>query len=269
MGYNEKIKKTPASIFPPLFFVALAIMITSLMDANRRSTFSALPLVPLIAIGWYLGRYSKKETGFIVGKRSDYLLAVLYPIIGIAYIAVLAFIAGKVDLSNNDWKKNATNLLLVTLSTCVVVLITEEGFFRGYLWAALKRSGLTQKYVLIFSSVAFMIWHISAISFDTGFNLSYWQIPIFLTNALLLGLNWGLLRLISGSVVVSSICHGIWNGLVYVFFGFGQTHQGALRITAGAIFGPENGVIGIMLNVTATIYLWRRASRADMLNGAS
>jgi len=41
-------------------------------------------------------------------------------------------------------------------------------------------------------------------------------------NATLIGLSWGLMRLISGSIIVTSVSHGVWNGMAYVLFGFGE-----------------------------------------------
>lgn len=75
-------------------------------------------------------------------------------------------------------------------------------------------------------------------------------------NATLLGAIWGLMRLRSGSVVVASLSHGVWNGLAYVLFGF-STKVGALGIENTALFGPEVGVIGLVLNSLFFIVLWR------------
>lgn len=59
-----------------------------------------------------------------------------------------------------------------------MVMITEEGFFRGCLWASLKRAGKSDRQVLILTSLAFSIWHVSAVSLDTGFDLPASEIPI-------------------------------------------------------------------------------------------
>lgn len=103
-----------------------------------------------------------------------------------------------------------------------MVMITEEGFFRGWLWASLKRAGKSDKQVLVWTTLAFVAWHISAISLDTGFDLPANEIPIFLVNATLLGAIWGLLRLVSGSVVVPAVSHAVWNAIDYPLFGFGE-----------------------------------------------
>ena len=56
---------------------------------------------------------------------------------------------------------------------------------------------------------------------STGFDLPRAQVPLFLVNAALMGAIWGALRLVSDSIVVSSVSHGLWNGLAYALFGYG------------------------------------------------
>ena len=75
-------------------------------------------------------------------------------------------------------------------------------------------------------------------------------------NAAVMGAIWGLLRVLSGSVIVASVSHGIWNGGAYVFFGFG-TKIGALGIKSTAIYGPEVGFLGLVLNLILCVAIWR------------
>ena len=101
-----------------------------------------------------------------------------------------------------------------------------------------------------------VIWHISAVSLDTGFDLPAAQIPIYLLNATVIGLIWGLLRHLSGSVLVCSVSHALWNGLDYPLFGFGDK-IGTLGITETAIYGPEVGFLGLSVNLVFAAALWR------------
>ena len=71
----------------------------------------------------------------------------------------------------------------------------------------------------------------------------------------LIGAAWGLMRSISGSVIVTSVSHGVWNGFTYTFFGFGP-EVGALGIKNTALFGPEVGVLGLALNTVFVLALW-------------
>jgi len=237
--------------------VILAIAITTTMDATGYSMFSALPLIPLFLLFWWGQKFSKAEIGFKWGKRKYYALALAYPVIVIPLLAIAALAGGAIDLSSTDWNKAMFNLFAMSVSTLIMVIITEEGFFRGWLWAGLKKNGLDNKKTLIASSLIFVAWHISAVSLDTGFDLPLNQIPVYLVNATMLGLVWGMLRLASGSIVVASVSHGIWNGLAYTMFGFGEK-TGALGIEETWIYSPETGLLGILLNGAVVIIFWRK-----------
>jgi membrane protease YdiL (CAAX protease family) len=137
----------------------------------------------------------------------------------------------------------------------LAVLLTEEGFFRGWLWASLKRARKNEHQLLIWSSIAFTLWHVSPVVLDTGYNPPAPQVPVYLVNVFVIGVVWGLLRQISGSVLVASVCHGVWNGLTYALFGFGDD-AGALGIEPTAVLGPEVGIVGLALNLVFAVVLW-------------
>lgn len=75
---------------------------------------------------------------------------------------------------------------------------------------------------------------------DADFKPPPAQIPVYLTNAAVVGAVWGLLRARSGSIIVSSLSHGVWNGMAYVFFGF-RVRGRSLGIRNTTVLGPENG----------------------------
>jgi hypothetical protein len=240
----------------PLLGVLLAIAITATMDASGLTAFSALPLFPLLAVFWYIERLSRRSMGLVRGRRRHYGLAAFHPLGVLGVAALVAASAGAVDLSHTNWEKTWLNLALVTVSTVLGAIVTEEGFFRGWLWASLERGGEPQSRILVWTSIAFSLWHVSAETLETGFDLPPAQIPVFLFNAAVLGAAWGLLRWVSGSVLVASLSHGVWNGIAYVFFGFG-TKAGALGIENTALYGAEAGVVGLALNVVFVAALWR------------
>jgi len=171
--------------------------------------------------------------------------------------AAHATLAGDIDLSHARWGKASLNFALITMSTVLVAIITEEGFFRGWLWASLERAGLGTAAVLAWSSLAFAAWHWSSVFLATDFAPPRAEAPILMLNAAVLGAAFGLLRSASRSVVVSSVSHGIWNGLAYVLFGFG-THVGVLGVKHAGVFGPELGVLGLVLNIASVVTLWIR-----------
>jgi membrane protease YdiL (CAAX protease family) len=254
-----------ASLFLPIVGVVIAIAGTTTLDATGLLAFSALTLLPLMLLFWYIEGLSPSEMGFKWGKPADFALALLYPLVVIGVIAIAASIAGAVNLSKTNWQKAALNLLIMTISTALLAIVTEEGFFRGWLWGSLRRRLIGKPQVLIYTSIAFSAWHISAVTLDTEFRPTPFQVPVFLVNAAVIGIIWGLLRWISGSIIVASCSHGLWNGLAYVFFGFG-TKPGALGIRNTGIFGPEIGILGLFINALFALFLWRwwrRASRSS------
>jgi membrane protease YdiL (CAAX protease family) len=126
--------------------------------------------------------------------------------------------------------------------------------FRGWLWAALARQKFAPLAGLLATTVAFVLWHVSFVFLSGEFHFEPAEIPLFFANATLIGLIWGLLRLGTGSILVSSAGHGLWNGLTYVLFGVGS-EAGALGITETGTFGPEVGLYAIFLNAAVAAML--------------
>jgi membrane protease YdiL (CAAX protease family) len=257
------------SLWPAIGGIAIAIAITTTMDATGYAAFSALSLFPLATLFWYLQGFSRREIVLVWGGFGDYGWAFAYPIAVLGAMAAIAWLFGAVNTSETDWHKTLLNTALMSSSGVLVGLLTEEGFFRGWLWASLKRAGKSDFQVLIWSTLAFTAWHISVITLDTGFNVPAAEVPVYLINATLIGGVFGVLRWVSGSVVVPSLCHAVWNGIDYPFFGFGEK-VGALGIEQTHIYGPEVGVLGIALNVAFAVFLWRiyvtkiRSQKADL-----
>ncbi|HKS04503.1 MAG TPA: CPBP family intramembrane glutamic endopeptidase [Chthoniobacterales bacterium] len=252
----------------PTAGIVIAIAGTATMDATGLGAFSAFALLPLMLLFWYFDGLSRSQMGFKWGKPADFALALLYPFIVIGLIAITATFAGAVEVSQTNWQKAFLNLAIMTVSTALVAIITEEGFFRGWLWGSLRRRRISELKVLVYTSIAFSAWHISAVTLDGDYRPDSSQIALFLVNAAVIGMIWGMLRWISGSIIVASCSHGLWNGIAYVFFGFG-TKSGALGIRNTTIFGPEVGILGLTINALFVILLWRylstRRSRTQMV----
>lgn len=248
-----------STLRPAIGGVFAAIAITTTMDATGYAMFSALPLLPLAGIFWYLQNFSRVEMGLLWGQARYYGIALAYPVFVLGATAFIAYLGTAVDTSATDWSKATLNIVLMSSIGVLMTLLTEEGFFRGWLWASLKRARQSDSRALAWSTLAFTTWHISAISLDTGFDIPADEIPIFLINATLIGGVFGIIRLISGSVIAASLCHAVWNGLDYPLFGFGE-RVGALGIQQTHIFGPEVGIVGIGLNLVFLAYLWRKYS---------
>lgn len=242
----------------PILATVLAIGITTTMDFTGYFIFSALPLLLISLIFWAIQRQNKAEIGLKFGKINNYGLAFFYPLIVLGSTTLIAFAFEELNTNEADWGKESIKAIVGITVGSLLTLLTEEGFFRGWLWSSFIKAGMTPKMTLIVTSLLFTIWHISAVTSGTSFGLPLTQVPVYLINATLLGLIWGLLRLSTGSVIVPAVCHAVWNAFAYGLFGFGEK-TGALGIIQTFLLGPEVGYLGIVLNGAFFLWLWRRS----------
>lgn len=232
----------------------VAIAATAVLDAVGFG-LNVLPLFILFFLFWYLQRLSRKELGLAWARPLDYALGALYPVVVLALIGVIAWAAGAAKIGTIDWGPLLLNLAGMIVVSALGAIVTEEGIFRGWLWATLRRAGVGQVAVLFWTSVSFAAWHISTAILPTAFHPTPAQVPVYILNAAVIGFVWGQLRMRSGSILVTSLSHGIWNGLAYALFGFGTT-LGILGIHNTTVFGPEIGLVGLGLNVLFAAVLW-------------
>jgi uncharacterized protein len=240
--------------------VLLAIAGTTVLDAVGFG-LNVLPLVLLFFLFWFLQRLSRGEIGLTWGHRGDYALAVFYPALVLILVGVIAWVSGAANFSAINWSNTLLNLAGQILFTIVFAIVTEEGIFRGWLWASLRRAGVTPLGVLLWTSAAFAAWHVSTALLPTAFHPQLAQVPVYILNAGVIGFVWAQMRQRSGSILVTSVSHGFWNGLVYALFGYGTT-LGALGIHNTTVFGPEIGFVGLGLNVAFAAVLWLGVGRA-------
>lgn len=242
-----------------LIFSVLSIASITIIDFTSYADFSALSLFPLLLIGWGIKRYSRIEIGLNWGKKGDYALALGYPlfVLGISIGAMGIFD----HLQINPLKSSLQRFLFVLLVNFIIMIIlgllTEEGFFRGVLWRMLGEKGYAPRSILFATTAVFTLWHVPVALLEFGEDITVVSTLIFLTNATLLGLNWGLLRLRSGSVLVAAVSHSIWNTLVYFLFGFGDGLSGIFTLPADSFFSPERGILGVILNSIVFLVLYQ------------
>jgi membrane protease YdiL (CAAX protease family) len=250
-----------------LWAVLLGVFAAVLAPVSEIVTGSPLPyllvLTLLAGLTWGILRLSRREMGLMIGDASGHLVALLYPLAAVGVLAGLVWATGSAGAEPIFTGENAKRLGLMFVSTWVGTLLTEEGFFRGALWGVTARSKWKPMSVLLWTSIAFMAWHIAVPLIEEDFRLVTHQIPVYYGNVLLLGLAWGLLRLISGSILVTCTAHASWNALVYVLFGYGMK-SGALGLDRISLFGPERGVLGLAVNAAVVLLLlaWWRKHRA-------
>ena len=241
----------------PVLGTLLAIAATAVMDVV--GLINVLPLLLLFFLFWYLQRMSRAEIGWTWGRWRDYGLAVVYPAVVLGLLGLIAWLSGAATRTAIDWANTVFNLqnglVIFILANGLGALVTEEGFFRGWLWASLQRVGMTERGVWVWTSVAFAAWHVSTALLPTGFRPPLAQVPVYIANAAVIGFIWALMRQRSGSIVVTSVSHGVWNGLVYGLFNTG-TALGAVGIHNTGVFGPEVGLVGLALNLVFAAALW-------------
>lgn len=234
----------------------VAVLITATMDVTGYTVFSALPLIPLIVFYAWRGRLDRRALGFVIGVKREYWLAALLPVVLLMIPIGLVWALGAINLDDFDARKSAVNIALMASTGIIMVALTEEGFFRGVLWT-LFGAALSPLRLIAATTGVFVIWHLSAVLLTEEYAPALFQVPIYLVNATLLGVIWGAMRQVSETVWVPAIYHSIWNALVYELFGFG-TRTGALGVADTWIYGPELGLIGIVINgVVAGYYLMR------------
>ncbi|BDZ68253.1 CPBP family intramembrane glutamic endopeptidase [Methanobacterium ferruginis] len=212
----------------------------------------ALILFPLILILAYWTKMNGKELGLEFGSLRDYVWAILYPLSICLVIIIIAMVTGNIVETkySNEMTGKIVYLFVYTL---IMAFTTEEGFFRGWLFGILERDKMNPKLILLLTALAFASWHLPLFFLDPSF--TYSMIPIYITGGIIGGLTFGLLRYISGSIIVSSFSHAIWNTIVYVLFGFGSG-IGILGIKQTNIFSPESGLLGLTFGIVFMAILW-------------
>src|ERR1700734_179978 len=82
----------------PFAGLAVAIGVTTSLDATGLTALSALPLLPLGALFWWLEHIRRRDIGLIWGRTRDYGVAVLYPIAVLCAVAAIAISFGGAHL---------------------------------------------------------------------------------------------------------------------------------------------------------------------------
>ena len=239
------------------FICLLLITLGALTKSFNYAQFFVLP-IGLIAVLFqkFVHQERIKDLGFKKGNLKQIGKAFIYPLLIIFLVFLLDFIfhfVERISLSEvkNPFSKGEagvniqTLILILTLSaffTFIGSLITEELAFRGYLITRLSKLGRIK--ALLFSSILFGIWHIPPSIFILGSGIL--RTAIYTVNIFLLGILFGYLFLESGSLIPSSIFHGLWNALEYTLFGYGNS-QGVFLGNSRILFDPEEGLVGTIV----------------------
>ncbi len=250
-----------AAVWPLAATAAALILSPVLLAVSGESATYNIALVVLMLAVWFGQKLSRREVGFVIGDRASYVAAVGYVFVIVGIVAIGAWASGLIDLKDYSHMTAFRRLTLNSLITFLLTLVMEDGFFRGTLWGSCERAGYSPTKTLIWTSVAFGLWHLMVPILDPDFAQPLSKVPQYVIGSTAFGFAMGALRMRSGSIIIPSLCHGLWNGSVYTFFGAGEK-TGLLGITDTNIWDPERGYSGLVLTIIAAALLWKWAERS-------
>jgi membrane protease YdiL (CAAX protease family) len=223
--------------------------------ATAQGAFYNLWLAVMMIALWAAQRLTKREVGIALGDPKSYCIGLAYAVGMIVLVVLGAWVAQLIDLKDFSATTVVRRLSLNYVVTFILAMITEEGFFRGALWGSCVRAGFSPAKTLVWTSLAFGLWHFAVPIIDPDFAQPLSKVPQYVMGSTAFGVAMGVLRLRSGSIVVPSAGHALWNALVYTFFGAGEK-IGQLGISDPSIWDPERGYAGLVLAVLGAILLW-------------
>jgi len=241
---------------------AALILSPALAVITGHSEFYAGALLPVVGLLWIITPVNCRSLGFNFGNRQHYAIALFYPLSVMGVMVLLIGIFESIQVEDFQAGSFAAQFAFNFIAGIIIGLVTEEVFFRGALWALLKKKGFGPSHLILITAGIFSLWHLAVIFSAPEFGSEFPVISIFLylSNILLIGMIWGLLRFVSRSILVTSVSHAFWNALAYGFFGFG-TGYGILIKSSNQFFDPERGIVGVSLNTVFFIFFCRWAAK--------
>jgi membrane protease YdiL (CAAX protease family) len=241
-----------------------AIVVSPLLElATGQGALYTFWLTAMMIGLWAAQRLTRREVGIAVGDGKSYSIAVAYPVALIGCVALGAWAAGLIDLTGFSATTTFRRITLNFLVTFVFALITEEGFFRGALWGSCVRAGFSPAKTLLWTSLAFGLWHLAVPIIEPDFTQPLSKVPQYVIGATVFGVAMGFLRMRSGSIAVPSFCHALWNATAYTLFGTGEK-VGQLGIADPGIWDPERGYAGLVLAILVAVSWWWRVKPSSI-----
>jgi len=242
-------------VWPVLGAVGAIVVSPLLSIASGQDALYNLWLAIMLAIVWGGQRLTRREVGLAVGDAKYYFVALAYVAVIVGLVGLGAWASHAIDLTTYSAATVSRRLALNFLVTFALTLITEDGFFRGALWGSCERAGFSPAKTVLWTSIAFGLWHLAVPLIDPDFSQAAAKVPQYVLGSTAFAVAMGLLRLRSGSVIVPSFCHALWNATVYTLFGAGAK-VGQLGIADHDMWDPERGYAGLALALAAALFLW-------------
>lgn len=248
-------EKSQGLVWPVAATAAVLILSPLLQIITGIEEVYGLWLAVVMIALWALQKFSRAEIGLVIGDGRSYGIALAYVVVIIGIVAIGAWATGLIDLKDYSHMTAFRRVTLNALVTFVLTLLTEDGMFRGALWASCERAGVSPTRTLIWTSVAFGLWHLAVPLVEPTFTQPLSKVPQYVIGSTAFGFAMGALRLKTGSIIVPAACHGLWNATVYTFFGYGEK-TGLLGVADTNIWDPERGYSGLILTIIAAALLW-------------
>ncbi len=243
-------------LWPVLGSIAALVISPLITSLTGKINAYALVLLPLTLLMWAVTRLSSRHLGIRLGNLNAYVPSLLYPIAVMVSTGIAVWLTGGIQTNTIPVSDIGRRLLYLFLIYLIGALLTEEVFFRGWLWGSLEKRGFKLGARLVWTGGVFSLWHFAVTIILPELRFSKSIIPIYLGNIFLIGLFFALLRQKSGSILPPSVCHALWNAMLYTLYGTGDM-AGALNIASPRFFDPERGFLGLLLNLIAVWLLWR------------
>jgi len=244
-------KKYKTAFIGYIIMLAITAILPVILNVEK---LQSLVIFPIILILVHLTKLSFKELGLTSGTLKDYGTAVLYPLSIAVPIIILAYLTGNLGTISYNAEVPG-NVALLFFTTLILAVATEEGFFRGWMFGILEREKVNPQLIILLTAVAFSLWHAPLFFLDPGFASNMGMIPLYLGGGVIAGMIFGLLRYQSGSIIVPSFSHALWNTTTYTLFGVGSG-IGLLGIQMTNVFDMERGILGMVFSIILLSALW-------------
>lgn len=110
--------------------LVISPIITALTGKENAYALVLLPLNLLLAAT----RLRSRNMGLRIGQFRHYIISFSYPLAVIGIAGFVAWLAGKIQAENILLADVGKNILALFLIGIIGAVLTEEGFFRGWLW---------------------------------------------------------------------------------------------------------------------------------------
>ena len=153
-------------------FVVLGSPIAELTALQFKGTtlLNKMPLLPEVMyvvismmgflLFWAVTRMPARQVGFTLGDKRSWTIALTYPFIVVAVLVGVAQASGAIHPEDLNTVTLLKNVAFNSTVGIIGVLLVEEGFFRGWLWGQLERSGLSPFAILMWTSISFALWYV-------------------------------------------------------------------------------------------------------------